>query len=195
MMGAFLRHPLTVALIGVAITGGLVPYFARRWQNHQKALEVRVDLAAEISESLMGLVARVESVRDHTKLAQGSGSDEQREKFEKELNLVQDSLDTELLEFEVRKVVIATKLGAYLEDKTIGRRWRDLADATVKHIEANQGANEALLEDLHASKADLTADVLEAPTVFGTSWLPQWFPKKKPSGLEKKPSGPDNTSR
>jgi hypothetical protein len=51
-----------VALVSVAITGVLVPYFARLWQNRQKALDVQVPMVTDVSESTMILLGRLEAV-------------------------------------------------------------------------------------------------------------------------------------
>lgn len=172
---ALLRHPLTVALIGVAITGVLVPYFARRWQDHQKALEVRVGLAAEMSESLMGLMATSTAVsrRQHAESAAERTSEEKGRKLQDELDRARESLTTERLKFEVRQVVIGTKLHAYLRDQTIGDRWRATADAVIKYVEVD----EKLPDGFHSEKLGLTDAVLNAQTVFETSWLPKWLQK------------------
>lgn len=170
-MNGLLRHPLTVALGGTAIAGVLVEWVARRWQSRQKALEMRVNLASEISESLMGLTAHLDAMLKRAKLAQGSGSDERSPELQEELDRARESLNAERLEFEVREVVIGTKLHAYLEDQELGDRWRRLAEDAIKYVDHDQ----RLPDGLHDEKKNLTARVLRARSVLGPSRLPQWL--------------------
>jgi hypothetical protein len=58
-----LRHPLTVLLVGALISGLLIPAFTRRWQNHQKALEIKTELVSELSKSIMGIIMAIQFVR------------------------------------------------------------------------------------------------------------------------------------
>jgi hypothetical protein len=200
-MWDWLRHPLTVALVGVAITGVLVPYFARRWQNQQKALEVRAGLVADMSESAMGLMARVQVVHKLTQLTDDlSLSEERQAKLREELHRAQDSLNAERQKFEVGEAVIGTKLGAYLRRGNIPERWTTLAEALTELVDL-QGSEDAVHEKKHRAvllerlqkldsapvdsqswptlvdavavrKAVLIKDVLHAPWVFRTSWIP-----------------------
>ncbi|HYT01989.1 MAG TPA: hypothetical protein VEP90_03000 [Methylomirabilota bacterium] len=39
-----LIYPLVIVAFTVIISGLLIPYFTRRWQNHQKELELKADL-------------------------------------------------------------------------------------------------------------------------------------------------------
>jgi hypothetical protein len=124
-MWAFLNHPLIVTLIGVAIAGVLVPYFARRWQDRQKALDVRVTLITDMSQASMGLMARFETVLNLAESADDSGG----------LGRAWDDLKAERQKFEVREAVIGTKLEAYLKSPAIAQRWDKLAEAMTGLVE------------------------------------------------------------
>jgi len=43
-------------VVGAALTGLLVPYVTRRWQDHQKELELKVDLLARVSETVTRVI-------------------------------------------------------------------------------------------------------------------------------------------
>ena len=182
-MWAFLRHPLIVALVGIIITGLLVPYFARRWQNQQKALEVRVGLVTDMSECAMGLIARVQGVLRLTR--DSHLSEEQQGKPPDELRAARKRLRAAREAFEVREAVVGTKLEVYFVDSDIPSRWdtlaRELADlADLEGLEDPVGEAEhraalrddLLLDGLLDRKAVLIKDVLRAPWVFPTSWVP-----------------------
>ena len=55
-MVELLKHPLIVLLVGALISGLLIPAFTRRWQNYQKALEIKTQLVSDLSKSIMGIV-------------------------------------------------------------------------------------------------------------------------------------------
>jgi hypothetical protein len=175
-MEALLRHPLTVALVGVVITGILVPYIARRWQDQQKALELRADLAANITESLMSLIAPIETARArHEALTDDADPHERQPKLQDELHKVQKSLAPKLQEFEIHQVVIGTKLHAYLRDQSIGDRWDQLAKAAIRYV----GRDLVFPEIVHQEKTALVRDVLDARMAFGASWFPARIRKRR----------------
>lgn len=179
-MWAWLRHPLTVALVGIVITGVLVPYVARRWQNQQKALEVRGDLVADMSECAMGLIARIQGVQ---RLMHGSRLSR---KQQGKLRDARARLNDERQKFEIREAVIGTKLEVYFGSSDIPDRWTTLARALADLAEV-EGSGDALrkpdhraalqgglqLEGLLERKRRLIQDVLHASwEVFPTSWNP-----------------------
>ena len=52
-----LANPLLVTVVAAILSGLLIPYVSRGWQNHQKALEVKTGLVTQMSESSSGTVA------------------------------------------------------------------------------------------------------------------------------------------
>jgi hypothetical protein len=55
--GKWLASPLLITVVAAVLSGLLLPYIARGWQNHQKALEVKTGLVTQMSESSSGTVA------------------------------------------------------------------------------------------------------------------------------------------
>lgn len=47
-----LVHPITLLLIGAGVSSLLIPWFTNKWQDHRKELEIRVDIASKIAESV-----------------------------------------------------------------------------------------------------------------------------------------------
>jgi hypothetical protein len=56
-LAKWLANPLVVTVVAAVLSGLLIPYVARGWQNHQKALEVKTGLVTQMSESSSGTVA------------------------------------------------------------------------------------------------------------------------------------------
>lgn len=60
----WVSNPL-ILLIGGAISSGiLIPYFTRRWQDHQTELNLKVDLLKELSKTVTDIVMAVEYDED-----------------------------------------------------------------------------------------------------------------------------------
>jgi hypothetical protein len=55
-----LSHPFLLLVIGAAITSYVIPLLTRRWQDHQKELELKVDLVSQISESVHRVMIALE---------------------------------------------------------------------------------------------------------------------------------------
>lgn len=59
-IGRVLSHPFVLLVIGAAITSYVIPLLTRRWQDHQKELELKVDLVSQISESVHRIIMAIE---------------------------------------------------------------------------------------------------------------------------------------
>src|SRR6266849_3953690 len=54
---AWLSSPLLVALVAALLGSLLIPSITRKWQNHQKALEIQTGLVSDMSQSVSTAVA------------------------------------------------------------------------------------------------------------------------------------------
>lgn len=104
-MVELLKHPLTILLVGALISGLLLPEFTRRWQNHQKALEIKTELVSDLSKSIMGMVMA-------TQFAHVGAKSQKQADF-----------DQAYRDWEIESAVIGTKLQAYFPDTTIPTEW------------------------------------------------------------------------
>jgi hypothetical protein len=102
---------LVLLAVGAVVSVFLVPYFANRWQLHQKGLEIKVDLVRRISKNVMRIMTLIESV-------------------EKADDLKELELDKEIRNFKVDNNAIGTELESYYHDEKIGMAW----DALRKEI-------------------------------------------------------------
>lgn len=104
-MVELLQHPLTVLLVGALLSGLLIPAFTQRWQNHQKALEIKTQLVSDLSKSIMGMVMATQFAH--------IGAKSQK----------QADFDQAYRDWEIESAVIGTKLQAYFPDTTIPSEW------------------------------------------------------------------------
>lgn len=105
-MGDVLDNDLFLLLLGAVLTL-LGAYLARRWQEHQKGLELKDELAGDLSESIVRIVKAVQHYREHD---QESDS--------------RDDLKSEAREWEIKRAILGAKLEAYFPGTGISCDWR-----------------------------------------------------------------------
>lgn len=101
----WLSHPLLLLLVGAIISSYLIPALTRRWQDHQKELELRTTLVGEISESVMRMIMAIQFV------VAGAPS------------RTQEDFDQAFLKWSVDSSVIGSKLWAYFPKTNIPTDW------------------------------------------------------------------------
>jgi hypothetical protein len=52
----WLAHPFLIAICVAVLVNWLIPNFTRKWQNHQKALEIKTGLVSDMGESVSNAV-------------------------------------------------------------------------------------------------------------------------------------------
>lgn len=100
-----LSHPLSLLLIGAAISGLLIPFFTNRWQIHQKGLEIRINLVGRISQTVMGMITAIESIVEGVPLSE---------------------IDKEYRRLKVKGAVIWAELESYFPNQDVGMLWYNL---------------------------------------------------------------------
>jgi hypothetical protein len=109
----WLAHPLVLLVAGAVLSSLVIPSLTRRWQNHQKELEVKTGLVAEITNAVTSLVMAVQFAE--------LGSRTQS----------QEDLDEAYRAWETEAAVIASKLRAYFPKAQLAREWSELARLTT----------------------------------------------------------------
>jgi len=109
-LAELLKHPLTILFVGALISGLLIPTITRRWQNHQKALEIKTQLVGELSKSIMEIIMGIQFAH--------LGAKSQK----------QADFDKAYREWEIQSAVIGTKLQAYFPDTTIPDEWTGFSE-------------------------------------------------------------------
>lgn len=121
-MLSLLGHPLTILLLGAAISGVLVPWLTRRWQNHQKSLEIKTDLVSELSKAIMQFVMAIQFAHLRS------------------VSQTQADFDAAYRDWEVQHSVLHTKLEAYYPNSEIPERWAGIAER-LTDLYALEGAS------------------------------------------------------
>ena len=102
-------HPLFLLLVGALVSGLLIPWFTSRWQNHQKELELKTQLATDITETVTAFVLAIQFA---------------------ELGAVgqsQEDFDAGYRDWEIRNAVISSKLRVYFPDPELRDEWSRFA--------------------------------------------------------------------
>jgi hypothetical protein len=128
----WLAHPLVLLVAGAVISSVVVPRLTSRWQNHQKALELKTDLVSEIAKAVTSLVIAVQA-------AEVGSKSQSQEEFDKAYRA-----------WETDWAVIASKLRAYFPKADLVRQWNDVARLTSTfYMLTGMGNRKAeLLQDL-----------------------------------------------
>jgi hypothetical protein len=114
-----LSHPLTVLVVGAALSGWLIPRFTRRWQDERKSLEIKADLVERASRAVMELVAATQFV------IVGAQSQSQ------------EDFDNRYRAWLLDKAVLSAVLGAYFRNGSTIDAWvRCRALATAYYVQA-----------------------------------------------------------
>jgi hypothetical protein len=109
----WLAHPLVLLVVGAVFSSLVIPVFTRRWQNHQKELELKTGLVTEITQVVTSLVMSVQFA-------------EMRAKSQS-----QEDFDAAYREWETGSAVIASKLRGYFPGTALAHDWGDLARLTT----------------------------------------------------------------
>jgi hypothetical protein len=57
-------NPLVLLLAGAGISGLLIPYFTRRWQDRQEELKIKAELILQFSKAVTETIRAIESTED-----------------------------------------------------------------------------------------------------------------------------------
>ena len=105
MLDNILKHPLFLLVLGAILTGLVLPSITRRWQNYQKELDLKTELVAEMSKSLMTVLETFEFSILHS--LDGTES----------VNKHSTGRNEVLKEWKIWSCVIGSKLHAYFPNK------------------------------------------------------------------------------
>jgi hypothetical protein len=107
-------QPYLLLIATALISNFLVPAITRRWQDHQKELELKTGFVSEISESVMDILLA-------TQFAEVSPGSQTQEQF-----------DEGYRTWEKRKAVIGAKLRAYFPKTDLGQAWDQFAEIVTE---------------------------------------------------------------
>jgi len=129
----WLSHPFLLLITGAIVSTYLIPMLTRRWQDHQKELELKINLVEQISEIVTKILVSVQFV------VVGAKSQSQND------------FDTVYREWEIQRSRISSRLKAYFPRTTIGSDW-DTFSALVTDFYALAGIPEKDRRNEHLRK-------------------------------------------
>jgi hypothetical protein len=122
VLGRVVGHPLTLLLLGALLSGLLVPYIARGWQDQRKALEVKATLVERLTKAVVEIATSVQFV------LVGAASQSQ------------EDFDAAYRSWQLEKSVLTSLLGAYFRNPAVAAAWtRCRALATAYYVQAGIG--------------------------------------------------------
>ena len=106
----WLAHPLLLFILGALITNYLIPRLTRRWQDHQRELDIKIGLVERISESVTAMVMAVQFAMVGAK------------------SQTQEEFDQAFLDWEIKRATIGSNLRAYFPKTNIGPDWDNYSE-------------------------------------------------------------------
>jgi len=113
----FFQHPLVILLVGAVISGVLIPFFTRSWQNHQKSLDIKNDLVTEISKTVTTMMINVQYFLENMKKM--SKEEEQK---------IQQKYNNDYKNWSIAEEIISSRLEAYFPTQNIIQQWKEYTE-------------------------------------------------------------------
>ena len=114
-----LSHPFVLLIIGAGISGLLIPHITNQWQNHQKELELKTDLASEISKAVANIIISSRLVQIPT------------------FAYTNLSYANTVEQWEESKASIGSQIEAYFSDTQLKQKWDNLSSALTEFSNLN----------------------------------------------------------
>jgi hypothetical protein len=118
-----LSHPLLLVAVGAGVSGYLVPALTRRWQDHQKELEVKVALVDQVSKAVAEITIAIQFAE--------VGAESQ----------TQEAFDEAYRAWEITQPTIGGRLRAYYPHSSLPADWMELARC-VNQLYATTGVKD-----------------------------------------------------
>lgn len=110
-INALLRHPLFLVVATGLVSSYLIPRLTRRWQDHQKAIEIRTNLATEVTEAVVRFVLAVQLAERRT--------------------IDNKAYDSAYQEWEVRRATLESEIRGQFQDGSLATEWASLSEAVT----------------------------------------------------------------
>lgn len=164
-MSELLKHPFLLLVVGALLSGVVVPALTRHWQVHQKELEIKIDLVSDISVTIMTFLMAIQ-IAHIGKDRYGQNPD-------------QGTLTVAYRDWQVRSVVIGTKLQAYFHDSRVPEEWSHLCNV-IEDFYALEGMSKEAVQTFTVGISEKLSRLLNDGDV-GKEWeqLEQGILRKK----------------
>jgi hypothetical protein len=116
-------QPFLLIITTAIISHYLIPKITKRWQDHQKELELKTGFVSEISESVLGIVMAVQFAEVGAK------------------SQTHDQFDNAYRDWEMKKAIIGSQIRGYFPHTTLGPDWDEFSDM-VSEVYALSGTTD-----------------------------------------------------
>jgi hypothetical protein len=135
-----LAHPFVIAVVIAVLVNFLIPSFTRRWQDHQKALEIKTGLVSDMGESISDAVMSGRFIS--AGLVSRSSSDPRAD---------QRAFNAGYRAWTTSNASIGAKIQAYFGND-LGSQWRSFANVVTDYFQLSatpgSGRNDQVQEIL-----------------------------------------------
>lgn len=102
-------------IVGAIVSSLVIPYYTRQWQDHQKELELKTNLADEINEAISDMTVSANYRQENT------------DYFQTNKNWL------------ISKAMISSKITAYFSDAHLAREWENLSSVVSQQYVIGSG--------------------------------------------------------
>ena len=118
-----LSHPILLLVTGAIISSLIIPYYTKSWQDYQKELEIKSEIARSIGTNIADYII--------------SGRLVQMPSFMKEIDVTQTAIN-----WEVSISDIKSQIQSYFNDPRISEEWEKLTFAIREFVSLETGLSE-----------------------------------------------------
>jgi hypothetical protein len=122
-LSRWLAHPLLIAVCVAVLVNWLIPQFTRKWQDHQKALEIKTGLVSDMGESISDAVMSGRFIS--AGLVSRSSSDPRAD---------QRAFNDGYRAWTTSNASIGAKIQAYFGND-LGSQWRSFANVVTDYFQ------------------------------------------------------------
>jgi hypothetical protein len=141
-LNEWLGNPLLVTVVAALLGGWLIPQITRKWQNHEKTLEIKTGLVSQMSKSVSSAVMTGRFIS--TGLVRGASADP---------NADQKAWNDGYREWATSSASIGAKLEAYFAGSDLGSEWRSFANVVTDYFQLSANVN--------ATRSDQVREIFE----------------------------------
>jgi hypothetical protein len=143
-LNEWLANPLLITVVAALLGGWLIPQITRKWQNHEKALEIKTGLVSQMGESVSTAVMTGRFIS--TGLVSGASSDP---------NADQKAWNDGFRAWTTSSASIGAKLEGYFEGSDLGSEWRSFANVVTDYFQLSANVN--------ATRSEQVREIFEYP--------------------------------
>ena len=115
-----LSHPFSLLIVGAIISSLIIPYYTKSWQDYQKELEIKSDIASDISKTMTDYVI-------NGRLVQMPG-------FMDQIDYTKSTI-----EWEISKSVIKSRIQSYFNNLQLIKTWDNLTFYLTEFVSLETG--------------------------------------------------------